>query len=88
MQFVFIYEPADATVRTSISEQPDHRAWIAKLRDDKTLIVAGPFTDDAGGMAIVEAASRDAAEALLKTDPAILNGTFKAAIRPIRLLHH
>lgn len=41
-----------------------------RLRD------AGGFTDDSGGAAIFEATDDAAAEAFVKTDPAVTSGTF------------
>ncbi len=88
MHFVFTYEPNPAArAGHSISDQPAHRAWIAKLWDERRLILAGPFIETTGGMAIVEARDRADAEALLQEDPAIANGTFIASIRAMQVIY-
>jgi uncharacterized protein YciI len=88
MHFVFTYEATDRAISSeSISQQPAHRAWIAKLFAEKRLILAGPFTEDLGGMAIVEAPNKQAAEELLNEDPAIANGTFRATVRELKVIY-
>ena len=87
MHYVFTYEPVAPGSEPSISAQPAHRAWIAKLFAEKRLLLAGPFTTEAGGMAIVEATDRAAAERLLAEDPAIANGTFRATVRELNVLY-
>jgi uncharacterized protein YciI len=88
MYFVFTYESGPAAIPgQSISEQPSHRAWIQQLYDDKRLLLAGPFVGETGGMAIVEAHSKAAAEVLLAEDPAIINRTFTARVRELNVIY-
>ena len=88
MHYVFIYSPSPAAIPgQSISEQPAHRAWIKQLHDQKRIVIAGPFADDAGGMAIVSAASQADAETLLREDPAIANRTFTATVRALNIIY-
>lgn len=53
-----------------------HVSYIQGLLKDGTLIVAGGFTDENGGMAVIRAANRAEAQAVLAADPAILSGVF------------
>jgi uncharacterized protein len=63
--------------------RPEHRKWLTKLRDQGKLVVSGPFTDGSGGLIVLEAASSDDAEALLKQDPYREAGIVKSwMVRP------
>ena len=88
MHYVFTYAAGPKAIAgQSISEQPAHRAWIKQVHDSQRLVLAGPFADDPGGMAIVAAASQADAVALLSTDPAIVNGTFTASVRALKIIY-
>jgi uncharacterized protein len=56
--------------------RPEHRKYLAGLRDGGQLAIAGPFTDDSGGLIMYEAATIDEAEKLLQGDPFHKNGIF------------
>jgi uncharacterized protein YciI len=56
--------------------RPQHRLYLASLRDKGQVAASGPFTDDSGALIIYEAASAEEAEALLKGDPFYANGIF------------
>jgi len=58
------------------SLRPQHRQYLASLRERGQLAVSGPFTDDSGALIIYEANDRDEAESLLKGDPFYENGIF------------
>jgi uncharacterized protein len=63
--------------------RPEHRQYLARLKERGQLVVAGPFTDDSGALIVYEADSRADAEALLRADPFNLNGVFVShQIRP------
>jgi uncharacterized protein YciI len=63
--------------------RPEHRQYLAQLRERGQLAASGPFTDDSGALIIYEADSLAAAEALLRGDPFNLNGIFLShQIRP------
>jgi uncharacterized protein YciI len=51
------------------------------LRGD--LVVAGPFTDDSGGIAVFRAASPAAARAFVDADPAVADRVFDAEVHPL-----
>jgi uncharacterized protein YciI/ketosteroid isomerase-like protein len=59
-----------------------HRAYIGELHAQGRLMCGGPFLDgEGGGFAVVRAASREEAAALLADDPAIKDGVFRASER-------
>ncbi len=53
-----------------------HVRYIQGLLKDGTLVAAGRFTDENGGMAVIRAASRAEAQAVLAADPAVMSGIF------------
>lgn len=63
--------------------RPEHRQYLASLRQKGQLAASGPFTDDSGALIIYEAASAEEAERLLQGDPFCKNGIFlKYVLRP------
>ena len=62
-----------------------HRAYMGELYTQGRVVLGGPFHDEAGGgFAVVRAASREEATALLAADPAIKEGVFTGIVRPAR----
>ena len=65
------------------SIRPEHRQYLALLRERGQLVAAGPFTDGTGALIIYEAADAEAAEKLLRDDPFHHHGIFlEYALRP------
>jgi uncharacterized protein YciI len=56
--------------------RPQHRQYLASLREQGQLVASGPFTDDSGALIIFEATDREQAEGFLKGDPFYRNGIF------------
>jgi uncharacterized protein len=56
--------------------RPQHRAYLAALKEAGRLAASGPFSDGSGALIIYEAESLAAAEALLKGDPFHAGGVF------------
>ncbi|HEX4590418.1 MAG TPA: YciI family protein [Gemmataceae bacterium] len=56
--------------------RPQHRAYLASLKEKGQLAISGPFADGSGALIVYEAESPAAAEALLKADPFHANGIF------------
>jgi uncharacterized protein len=56
--------------------RPQHRLYLASLRDNGRLAASGPFMDDSGALIIYEAANAEEAEELVKGDPFYTNGIF------------
>ena len=82
--FLFLYRPGPAWQAGVPMRRQDlraHAAYHARLIQEGRSFAGGGFVDMDGGMAIVRAANRAEAEAMLAADPAILNGVFVADIR-------
>jgi uncharacterized protein YciI len=56
--------------------RPAHRSYARAIKANGKLIMAGPFADDAGGLLIYRAQSKDEAMALVLEDPYHAEGVF------------
>jgi uncharacterized protein YciI len=63
-----------------------HLAYLRGLHEKSVLVMAGPFEEAAGGMAIVQATSPDAARAIAHADPGVLAGTLRVEMTEWRLI--
>lgn len=82
--FLFLYRPGPAWRAGVPMNQQDlraHAAYHAQLQRDGRGFAGGGYVGEDGGMAIVRAATRAEAEAILAADPAIRNGVFAAELR-------
>jgi uncharacterized protein YciI len=82
--FLFLYRPGPAWQAGVPMRRQDLRAhaeYHARLLQEGRSFAGGGFVGVDGGMAIVRAADRAEAEAMLAADPAIVNGVFVADIR-------
>ena len=89
--FLFLYRPGPNWAAGRPMNQQDlraHGAWHNQLVRDGRSVAGGGFVGMEGGMAIIRAADRAEAEALLARDPAILNGVFAAELREWRPRFH
>jgi uncharacterized protein YciI len=63
-----------------------HLASLRGLHEKSELVMAGPFAEAAGGMAIIQTTSADHARAIAQADPGVLAGTLRVEVsewRPI-----
>jgi hypothetical protein len=82
MKFAAIIEYSQDKARIA-AIRPEHRQYLAGLRERGQLAASGPFTDDSGALIIYEATSREDAEKLLQADPFYKNGIFQGyQLRP------
>jgi uncharacterized protein len=63
-----------------------HLAYLRGLHEKSELVMAGPFEEAAGGMAIVQTTSLDVARAIAHADPGVLAGTLRVEVTQWRLL--
>ena len=85
--FVFLYRPGPAWREGVPMRQQGlgpHAEYFRQLLDEGRVFAAGGFADGDGGMAIVLAAGRDEAEALLARDPAVASGIFAGTVEEWR----
>ena len=74
--------------KTKIAQfRPPHREYLMGLRNAGKAAMAGPFTDDSGGLLIYEAESKEEVERMIRDDPFGQGGVFVSwTIRPWNLL--
>ncbi|HTU11209.1 MAG TPA: YciI family protein [Allosphingosinicella sp.] len=82
--FLLLFRPGPAWragVPMAQQDLRDHAAYHARLVREGRSVAGGGYVGIEGGMAIVRAADRAEAEAMLAADPAIRNGVFAADLR-------
>jgi len=87
--FVIDYRRGPAWLdRKSVFKQPlqGHLAYMRTLQGQGTLVLGGPFLDDAGGLIVVKAEGVAQAEALMRADPAVQDGVMVAEAHPWKLM--
>ncbi|NKB80946.1 MAG: hypothetical protein GKS05_03425 [Nitrospirales bacterium] len=57
--------------------RPAHLERLQNLYDQGKLVLAGPFTDKAGSLMIIEADSLEEATAFAQSDPYTIHGVFE-----------
>ncbi len=77
MKFVIIGWDGPEGQAKRPQHRPAHLERLKKLDDEGRLICAGPFTDNAGSLMIIEAASLAEAEAFAQDDPYVAEGIFE-----------
>lgn len=67
-----------------MAEQPlkEHGRYMLSLYAKGAMKMAGPFSDDAGGAALIEAADADTARTLIAADPGVASGVFVTEMHP------
>jgi len=61
-----------------------HGRYLQSLYAQKKIVLAGPFTDDAGGFIILDCSSGAEAKAIADNEPATRSGIFISEIRSVR----
>jgi len=77
--YVITYKPGPAWLAgVPMNRQAlgPHAAYWTRLAREGRAIGAGPFTDMDGGIAMINAADRAEAEAIVAADPAVTSGVF------------
>jgi uncharacterized protein YciI len=86
LYFVMLMKGSNRTQDSVTAEkiQQGHMANISKLAASGKLVVAGPFMEDKNwrGIFILKTDSMEEAEALIKTDPAVMAGRLSYEIHP------
>lgn len=87
--FLVIYRPGPAWIEgRPMAEQPlkEHGKYMLELYQVGQLHSAGPFTDDSGGAAVLQASDESEVRDLVNRDPAVADGVFVYELRPWRLI--
>jgi len=87
--FLVMYRPGDAwIVGKAVGEQPlaAHGRYLLGLYQAGTLRFAGPFADDTGGAAVIEAANEAEARMIVSQDPAVHDRIFVYELHPWQLV--
>ncbi len=84
--FVLVHTPGPAWKSgVGFRDQPgiaDHVRYMDAFLARGVLIMAGPFLDNSGGMAIFHTASLEEAQRLANDDPTVKNGLLRVTVRP------
>jgi uncharacterized protein YciI len=88
MQFALVAYDRPNSVARRVELRPEHLKHLESLGD--TLVLAGPFLDDAGAMVgsimVIEAENLDAARAIFARDPFMSSHLFDSVtIKPWKL---
>lgn len=66
------------------ANHPAHRIYLRTFLENGRLRAAGPFADDAGALWVLDADTKEAAEAIVRGDPLVEAGVIKGyKIRPL-----
>lgn len=77
MKFAAIIEYAPAP-ETIARVRPVHREYLQGLKKAGHVAVAGPFTDDSGGLLVYEGETAEQVEAFIRNDPFFKEGVFQS----------
>jgi uncharacterized protein YciI len=87
--FTVLYRPGPAWTKGQPVYAQDldaHGRYHQALLEAGHLLFAGPFTDSAGGLAVLVASDLVAARELVDADPAVVAGVFTAELHPQHLV--
>ncbi len=73
---IFAYDARDSAERRPV-HRPAHLAHLAEIERAGKLTLAGPLTDGAGSLIIIEAESQAEVWATVARDPYVENGIFE-----------
>lgn len=77
MKFVILgYDSPDGEARRKVY-RPAHLARMEPLNAQGRVILAGPLTDKAGSLIVIEAESLEEATAFAREDPYTIHGVFE-----------
>lgn len=77
MKFVILgYDGPEGEAKRKI-HRPAHLAHLAPLDAERRVILAGPLTDKAGSLIVVELDSLEEVQALVQADPYVREGIFE-----------
>lgn len=88
--YVVTFQPGAAWKKdVPADQQPglaEHIAYWEGVSKKGVVVLAGPFADEASGMAILRVPSKEEAEKLVAADPGVRTGLLTAQVRPWRAM--
>jgi len=70
-----------------MAHRVEHRRYLNQLVEEGSLLMAGPFADERGGLIVFEAEDEATVQRLMENDPFTINGVFATTeIRPWTLV--
>ena len=81
--FVIVLRPANKYGEEGTEEKvSEHFNYLKTLLSQGKLTMAGRFSEVLIGLAMIETESREEAEEIMRTDPAVIAGVFHAELYP------
>lgn len=87
--YLVLYKPGPTWLTGQpVSQQPlkEHGRYLLQLHAQEVLEFARPFLNDAGGAAVITARDGAEANALIKSDPAVVSRVFGYELHPWALV--
>jgi uncharacterized protein YndB with AHSA1/START domain/uncharacterized protein YciI len=90
-QFAYYIRPARETFVQDATEEEnrivgEHFEYLRRLLNERRLVMAGRTLEDyPSGIVVFEAESAEAAEKIMRDDPAVAAGVFKSEVHPFRV---
>ncbi|MEO8029062.1 MAG: YciI family protein [Bryobacteraceae bacterium] len=71
-----------------VSEQPlrEHGRYLQGLMEGGTLVLAGPFLDDSGGLILLKTTDEAEAQKIAHEDPAVRSGIMTPTVHPFKIV--
>ena len=84
MYFVVIYSPGANWDHNKSTQEliGEHAQYLQSLFDQNKVVMAGPFSDDSGGVAILQVDSENEARKVVENDPCVRSRVINADLRP------
>jgi uncharacterized protein YciI len=84
--YVILLRPAnDYGLEGTEEKVSEHFRYLQQLLKDRSLTLAGRFSEVLIGLVMIEASSRDVALEIMRNDPAVKAGVFHAELYPWRI---
>ncbi len=72
----FLVTTTFASAEKRMEHRAEHRVYLNQLVSEGKLLMAGPYTDETGGVIVFEAVDRAEVESMMANDPFTTNGVF------------
>ena len=88
--YLIIFRPPRPTFAQDATEKEsaviaEHFEYLKRLLSEGILLLAGRSEDAVMGIAVLQASDTEAADKIMRDDPAVREGIFSATLSPFRL---